>query len=373
MKPGRFDITLAEGTPSHILDKARARGAGFAHVVILPVHLDARLGADFDLLSLARYTGRIRSDEAGGRRISGEHASAVLGDDVLETARTTEHGWLSEWFPALAYPGQLSQGSITLTGGMYTLPFQWVTRAKAWEILNQHFGVEWRVNPNFEFDVGPAAALYGATPRVIVLNDAGRGGRDLDITGVQGTASLDTDVEDWASRLILLSKDPAPPDGVEDPPPIVTVATGEQPYRQAYGAPLTVDKLIDNSSKVDPTPGNTAADELSKVNGARFQLTVASDGYHVEHLTPVGAPIWVYDPAGGAVDELNPVIFRGQVVFPIRTRVVGMTWPVRRGMGVYLRRQDGDTVTWTDLTSYVQWETGSTRLDVGALPRTLNG
>lgn len=373
MKVGSGSFTVSPYTPTWILDLVRAETAAYTHVVILPVHLDPRVVTDDGMLGLARYTGRLIRDEQGGNRVEFEHASAVLGDDVMETLQTTANGYLSQWFTQLALPGGLIQGTLTSPGGAYTLPFQYVTRKEAWETLTQHFGVEWRVNPWLDIDVGPWPDLYGADPRVIVLNDAGRGGRDLTLTGVQGSASLDTDVEDWASRIILLTKDPSPPAGVDDPPPIVTVATGDTPFRQAYGAPLVRDKLIDNSSKVDPDPAGTAAAELAKVNKPRFQLTVSSDGYHVEHLTPVGAPIFVFDPTGGAVNPTNPVIFRGQVTFPIQTRVVGMTWPIRRGMGVYLRRQDGATVTWTDLTPYVQWEDGATRLDVGVLPRTLNG
>lgn len=374
MKVGAGSFDVSPYTPSWILNLVHTQSAGFTHVVILPTHLDCRVVPDDGMLGAARYTGRLIHDEGGGNRVQFEHASAVLGDDVMETQQTTADGFLSQWFTQLALPGGLIQGTVhPPIGGPYTLPFQYVTRKEAWETLTQHFGVEWRVNPWLDIDVGPWPALYGADPRVIILNDAGTGGRDLTLTGVQGVASLDTDVEDWASRVILLTKDPSPPEGVDDPPPIVTVATGATPFRQAFGAPLVRDKLIDNSSRVDPDPASTAAAELAKVNTPRFQLTVSSDGYHVEHLTPVGAPIFVFDPTGGAVDELNPVIFRGQVTFPIQTRVVGMTWPIRRGMGVYLRRQDGDTVTWTDLTPYVRWESGPTRLDVGVLPRTLNG
>jgi hypothetical protein len=70
-------------------------------------------------------------------------------------------------------------------------------------------------------------------------------------------------------------------------------------------------------------------------------------------------------------DESNQVYFQGQLVMPVVMQLQAVTWPIQEGMGVYFRYYSGSTPVWVDLTEYVEFESGSTTLDVGALPRTL--
>ena len=89
--------------------------------------------------------------------------------------------------------------------------------------------------------------------------------------------------------------------------------------------------------------------------------------YDVGHLSPVGSRIWLYAPPV-VMDAANPLQFRGRVCYPVAVRLMGLTWPITRGMGVYLRTNKG-AVVWHDLTNYVAWESGDVQLEVDSMPR----
>lgn len=80
--------------------------------------------------------------------------------------------------------------------------------------------------------------------------------------------------------------------------------------------------------------------------------------------------MWLYAPPT-VMDTASPIQFRGRTVWPITSRLLGMTWPITRGCGVYLRvwRSPQALPVWHDLTDYVLWEDGDLQLEVGALPR----
>ena len=62
-------------------------------------------------------------------------------------------------------------------------------------------------------------------------------------------------------------------------------------------------------------------------------------------------------------------MFRGQEINPIKVRVVGLSFPIQTGMGVYFRKFDGSSVTYTDLTEYVSFESGNTQVELGDVLR----
>jgi hypothetical protein len=357
MKPGRWDVTLVDDTPARVLSLIQAESFGFAQLVITPTHLDPRLIDDATMLAASRYTGLYRG-QTGRTSLYGAHVHVLLGDedgkgDVMETARSTADGYLSQWFAQLAF-SSFPNGTLTSPGGAYTDTFQYVTRRGAWEVLTDHFGVEWRVNPDLTFDVGPVDALYGATPSLVVLRNAGWGGRDHVLSGVQGAARLDVDLEDFTTKVIYKTS-------------TVTTASGANPYTNPAGGPLIMDRLIEAEDVT--SPAELASAQLGRFDHPRYELTVDVDVYDVGYLAPVGSPVYVFDPTGGAYDQSNPVQFRGRTIFPMQTRVMGCRWPIRAGMGVYLRRHDGVSPLWVDLTPYVVFDTGTAQMEVGAVPR----
>ena len=100
----------------------------------------------------------------------------------------------------------------------------------------------------------------------------------------------------------------------------------------------------------------------------RREVTVQDTHYDLGLIAPVGSYLWLYAPPM-IMDTGSPVQFRGRVCYPQLIRLMGMTWPVTIGHGVYLRTASTGEVVWQDLTECVEWETGNVRLEVGALPR----
>ena len=362
MAAGDWSITLSSETPRKVLEAINVEAIGFSTLVILPAHLDVRAHADADLLALARYTGIYRRQE--GMVLSGAGLPTLMGDedgkgDVFESPRTTANGYLTQWVPALR-PMSLAAGTVTSPGGSYTKSFYLVTAKEAFETLNATFGVEWRITPDLKLHVGTPAALYGTTPKIIVLADAGEGGRDISLTGVAATAGLSVDLEDYASKIIV-------PYGAETEVAVAEVS--EHPYRRpADGGPALIDKVI-SAGTGDATDPQTLADAALETAGMpRREVTVQDTHYDLGLIAPVGSYLWLYAPPM-IMNTGSPVQFRGRVCYPQLIRLMGMTWPVTIGHGVYLRTASTGEVVWQDLTECVEWETGNVRLEVGALPR----
>ena len=377
MAAGSWTVRLSRETPARLLEQITLGKAGFGQLVILPAHLDARQHADADLLGLARYTGLYRSQE-GTYRLSGPGLPVLLGDeegkaDIMETVRSTPNGWLSQWYNALI-PLSLKPGVLTSPGGSYDGTFHLQTPKEAFELLNDQFGVEWRIRPDFSLDVGPTSALYGTVPRLILLRGAGSGGRDMsplpgDATSIQvlqglvvDEAGWDEDLEDYTTKVVYVTEQE-----------VTTAATPEAdiPYgRGTDGAPVILDRLVDAATDDGATPQQMAAMQLGRFNKIRRELRVGGGQVDVALLPEVGAPVWLYSPPT-VMDMANPVTFRGRPMWPQVSRLLGVTWPITRGCGVYLRvwRSPQVLPVWHDLTDYVLWEDGDLQLEVGALPR----
>ena len=363
MAAGDWSITLSSETPRKLLEAINVEAVGFSALVILPAHLDVRAHTDADLLALARYTGIYRRQE--GLTLSGAGLPTLMGDedgkgDVFESPRTTADGWLTQWVPALR-PKSLAAGTVTSPGGSYTESFFLVTAKEAFETLNATFGVEWRITPDLKLHVGTPAALYGTTPKIIVLADAGEGGRDIFLTGVAATAGLSVDLEDYASKTIV------PYDAETE---VAVAEVSEHPYRRPTdGGPALIDKVV-SAGTDDATDPQTQADAALETAGLpRREVTVQDTHYDLGLIAPVGSYVWLYAPPM-IMDTGSPVQFRGRACYPQMIRLMGMTWPVTIGSGVYLRTTTSTgEVIWQDLTECVEWETGDVRLEVGALPR----
>ena len=380
MAAGSWSVRLSRETPARLLEQITLGKAGFGQLVILPAHLDARQHADADLLGLARYTGLYRRQE-GVYTLSGPGLPILMGDedgkaDIMETVRSTPNGWLSQWYNALI-PMTLKPGVLTSPGGSYDGTFHLQTPKEAFELLNDQFGVEWRVRPDFSLDVGPTSALYGTVPRLILLRGAGSGGRDMsplpgDATSIQvlqglvvDEAGWDEDLEDYTTKVVYVTEQ-------ETVQVVTTAATPEAdiPYgRGTDGAPVILDRLVDAATDDGATPQQMADVQLGRFNKIRRELRVDGGQLDAAQLPTVGAPVWLYSPPT-VMDPTNPVAFRGRTTWPVVSRLVGMTWPITRGCGVYLRVWRGTAQPiWHDLTGYVEYEDGDLQLEVGALPR----
>lgn len=367
MRAGEWSLELEPGTPRSVLEEVRVNSAGFSQIVILPARLDPTTVDDATMLSHARYVGTYRSQTDTGLGLAGAGLSTILGDedgkgDVYESSRSTVNGWLSQWYTSV-FPVGLLTGAITSPGGSYAGKFFLQTPREAWDILAGHFGVEWRVRHSLHFDVGTWQTLYGATPNVVILGaSAGlSGGRDLGLTGVMGGSDLAVDLEDYTSKVVYLTGD-------RDAPTVTTAGGDSTAYRRPTGHPLIMDRRIEAFDDAG-SPATGAAMQLGRFTLPRMAWSVETTGtYDLGRDCPIGSPVYLYDPATGLTGP-DPVTYRGTQIYPTQTRVMGMTSPIRAGYGVYLRRPSGAPATYVDLTPHVRPETGSQRVDLGALPR----
>ena len=90
-------------------------------------------------------------------------------------------------------------------------------------------------------------------------------------------------------------------------------------------------------------------------------------------LLKPGDYVWYSDRDTGAYDRNNETVVGGRLLYPIKTRVAAMSWPITPGMGVYLiSNSTGDPLdgsgpgsdydTVTDLSDFVQYESGTTEV-----------
>ena len=402
MAAGEWDVQLVEDTPRRILEAIDIETAGFGQLVILPTRLDPRAHTDATLLSLARYTGIFRKQE-GDFRLSGPGLPILLGDednkgDIYEVARSTANGWLSQWVTALL-PVSLSAGGVYSPGGSYTDSFYLVTAKQAYETLKGEFSapIEWRITPDLKLHVGTVFgtagtdALYDETPRLIVLHNAGTGGRDFGLTGAQGVSGMNRDLEDYTTKVVYKTEvttttntevvtdvDFVTPDTTTDTvtesstETVITVAATADvdiPFSRPTGGPVILDRLIEGNSNDGSAadPQAQANMQLGRFDSIRREIKVDYGDYEIGHIAPVGSYVWLYAPPV-VMDAANPIQFRGRVCYPVKVRLMGCTWPISRGLGVYMRITSGGT-RWVDLTDYVAWESGDVGLEVDSLPR----
>ena len=376
MAAGSWDVQLVEDTPRRLLEQISVERIGFAQLVVTSARLDPRQLGDNEMLGLSRYTGLYRRQE-GDLRLSGPGLGILLGDedgkgDIYETERSAPNGWLTEW-ARLLRPVALRAGTTWSPGGSYTGTFFLVNAREAFETLAGEFNrpVEWRVNPNLTFDVGDPTdpGMYGP-PRTIILHNAGSGGRDLNLIGVQARSGITADLEDYTTKIIV-EYEIEHESWTERAFATAQTPDAQVPYARPSDGPMVLDRLIqlDRDAGEDADPQAQANMQLGRFNRPRREVTVDGGDYDIGHMSRVGSTVYLYSPPV-VMDLTNPVHFRGRVTYPVAQRLVWMTWPLRRGMGVYLRHAPHLVrTTWIDLTNFVDWDTGDVRLEDGELPR----
>jgi hypothetical protein len=360
---GTWAIGLAEETPQDTLDQL----GYFGHVAIVPGRVIPAQYGD-TLLTMARYVGVLTSRELDtAKKISGQGMAVWLGDaddkgEVLESPVVITGQTFPNAIRALI-SGSTSviEGTLYSVAGTYTGRHQWQSRKAAVDYVCQTMGAEWRVTGDGKLDAGPIANLYVTTPTCVIIRK-GSAGRDLTLTGLPGDMSLQRDVEDFTTRVVLLAE------GEGD-----AVATGSadiisNPYLDLRGQPVKRTRLISESGTATGNATARAQLQLNRFTGTRNALKLNAQDYEIRGTFKVGDYVWVYDAESGLFDVNNEIMFLGQRFNPIKLRTVETSWPVAKGMTVAFRTQAG---VWLDLTDYVQYEEGQTSITVGELSRSL--
>lgn len=375
---GQFSLNLREDTSRDIMRRLDVtvtgtstdiQTGGFAAIVITPTR---HVGALSDsILTTARYTGILRKQE-GDFGIGGCGTAMYLGDENgVGTFFTTavsvgSPGNFTSWVSALIPGSGLTAGTVStgLTGHVFSYDDMSLKDVLA-DVMSR-FNTEWRVNPDFTVDLGRRADLFEMTPRVVISRNVGR---ELGVFGVTGELGIDRDVEDLVRQVHYYSGSG----------PTLTSETGgvadaDFPYRAPDGGGLRRNKKVTAGTIAAGSESDFAEAEFEKVRYPHEEFTVTSDDYSITGVIKVGDNVWLDDPARGIQDTTQVVPGRPDLK-PQVIRCVGLTWAVRRGMGVYLRRwvktANVWSLEWTDLSDYIEFEDSRTAVEVGAKPRPI--
>ena len=377
MASGSWSVTLKPSTPPSIIDAINPATSAFGIIVILPTWtpIESSGLTATALLGVCRYAGVYRNRSRDMTMIGGG-LPLLLGDDqkkgpILSTAVTnTSAATLDTWVSAILPHNGVSKGTITNTGTSSTGSYAYVTKRAALEQICQVAGADWSIRPDstgaLKFTAGPSANVFTnyTTPQAIVSRRSG-GTRDVTLFGLPATQlATDVDVEDITSKTYLL----ATRDGGMS---VGSATNGSWTYTGLDGSALAIETVVNAS---DVTRGNettAATNAQAATSSVRRQIVLSTNIYDVAGDIKVGDRIYVYDPVSGIFDTANSVTYGGSEIAPLMVRCMGLTWPIRQGMGVYFLPPTGATPTPVDLTPYVQWEDADSTVEIGAIQRTI--
>lgn len=378
MGSGSFDVNFKEDAPwsiRHVFsDENTNTDYGFlGYLIVTRTRLPAELLSLSALLANSRYTGIMTSRRRrgiGGFGLLWHYERLLYGDFTVSNTFLLGAGSnsFSTWITDIVNttvngnPGPLTLGTVTAIAGSLEWYSFYDTRKEGLDFVCEYFGGEYEVTPQALVNAGPASSLFLLTPNVVVLPRGGT--RDLDRAGLQ-TLRLDedNDVEQTANLVVVPSQTP--------------LTFGVAHF---YGSIIPLDlngnefplhHVEDAPSQGTGSSGETARASavLTEKQDNRRQVTVKTADYDPGGSFGVGDAIYVYDPDQFLFDLGNQIQHGGQTIFPVSQRVLGMTWPLQDGMGVYYYRgRQGDV---TDLSDYVVWEEPGVDVSVGALPRLL--
>jgi chitodextrinase len=393
---GSFEFELLGNVPREVLDEIDY----FGHIAIIPGRLDPLQYGD-GCLNGARYVGVVRRKKYAddGRtkliqddiRIEGVGLNFWLGDDdnkgyIFDPAVSFNNAPFSAVLDTVAngglIPPTLTVGTIHPVNGTYSGQHQYQTPRAAVQYVCDTLSdnsslsgtgngrIVWRVNNDFSFDAGPERDMVVVDPVCIIMRKGSTQGEDMAIRSLPATLDMDIDMEDFATRVIMIAESDGQSlaTGSAD---IDTIAPGTNVFKDRFGNPLNLTKLVSESDTIEQWADVRAELALREVLDVNRQLTLNAEDFDIHGSFEVGDYVWVYDPDGGLVDPNNEVYIRGVKINPIKLRVTETDFPVTPGYTVAYRNVDGD---WFDLTDYVHWEEGQpSKIVVGDFARTLTG
>jgi hypothetical protein len=362
---GSWSLTLKADCPKEVLDQL----GYFGHVVILRGDVDVSQADPTGLLRQARYVGVLREKPTDARTLSGSGMLFWLGDEdkkgkLLESPLTLTAKSLTYCVGAVLPPA-VAVGTIHDPGGTYSGTHQWEVPRTTLDTITTAFGVEYRVNGDATVDVGSQAQLYRATPTTIL--SARGAGEDMDVQSVGTAFAPDTTAVDYTTRVVLLGQTTAA-GGTSTPFAEASVNAATVPYSDLHGNTVAFTRAISDSGQTSGSVAAAAQLALNEYNRLKNVVKVTAENFEVSGNIVVGDNAWVFDPDNGIYDAGQQLDFRGEVIHPAIVRISAATWPVTREHTVAFRTGAGVMV---DLTRWVAWETGSTDITIGDLPKTL--
>ena len=400
MAQGQFSLSLnKQDTPNSIINSIDAWG----HIVIVKGDLNVQEFSDSTLLNAARYVGIVESLELGMEndvQIMGTGLVSYLGDGdtrgmPIATSggpsgvRSYKNKTLEQTLDSTGSPkgilraedgsfGPIRKGTITEpTGSNTTYTGKHYTESvlKALKFICSDLDVEFKVTTTGLLDAGPVASLFAGhdtDPTAIIVR--GANGQDPNITGINTTSLVaQYDASEFVSRVELI----ASKHGAEAN--IGSATASSIPYKDLFGESLFRAQYV-SDPQTEGTKKNARAQEyLLELNEVKKQLNVSLEEYDIAGDFTVGDKIFIFDPDIGFVDteidrvsdgrsSLFETVYQGQVLNPTKIRVLGITWPIQNGYGVFYRDKDGN---YLELTDYCIFETSDVQLEIGDVAPTI--
>jgi len=364
---GSWTLRLRPETPRELLDALEP----FGHIAVSPGRVPVGQAGD-NLLTAARYVGVYRgTSRSDDFELKGVGMAFWLGDEdgkgaVFTNPVTVASATFANTVRALL-PPSVSEGTLYSVPGTYSATHQWETPREALTYVTGTFStgtfpVSWRVNGDATVDAGRDVDLYRMDPNAILVRRGA--GRELRMSGVTGRMSLDADVEDYTTRVVLLAEG-------EGAAIVTASASNPTGYRNLRGTFVDITRLVSESTTESTNAAARAQLQLNRFSLPRYAVSLSSSDYDVRGTFGVGDRINVFDPDAGFRDPAVEVTWKGQPINPIQLQVVELSWPVPPGWTVAFRRStDG---RWLDLSDFYVGETGSTTIKVGEFSRALGG
>lgn len=297
-----------------------------------------------------------------GRGQSGANGFAGYIDGFAITRGVSKY-W-EEFTPSATAP-VAETSAKTYTGQHYM-----ESAYKALKTISSSVGSEFRMNNDGTLDVGPPSALFTGhednQPTGIIVRRLS--GPDPEITGYSGIdLTTEFNAEDYVSRVELIASNY----GVEIN--LGQADAKDVPYKDLFGNTLERIQVLSENDVPDSMRDIRAEAYLNEYNKIQKTLNVGLENYDVSGDIKTGDIIYVYDPDVGFEDtsteaalenrDRYEITYQGQILHPIKIRVMGLSFPIVDTMGVFYRDKDGN---YTDLTDYVEFEAGTTQIEVGA-------
>lgn len=349
MRPGSAIIQFVPDIPSKEVADVMAiidedNGGPGGHIVITPEAIVTEKISDADLLDTALWTGRVTARRSM-TQIECLGISSWL-DSFTDAELNRTAGTISQWLGDCLL-NSITAGTVTATGTsnvtrVFDIARQ--TRRQVLDTVAALGGWEYRFNPDFTVDAGTTANLFRttaseSTPLVALMPEGG----STDWVYKSFTAKIAEprlNLGDISTKVVVL---------------------GAGGYQATWTGTPSLKTWNGNTPEIVTTKvagtetaanADTLADRVGDERSARWRATATTDVDLIrKHVTP-GDSVYVYDHVAGLLNEADQIELRGEVISPLKKRLIELTWPITRGMGVYLR-SNASTPIYVDLSQWV--------------------
>ena len=404
MAPGTFSVQLsAETTPNSVINAIDPWG----QILIHSTRVDENTMSNQDMIKEARYVGVVQNLEydLDSFAVSGKGTMVYLGDsdsrgliiaetsasgsvrsytadsfsDVLDRTTSTPYGLLRTGDTGSQQAVRTKAGSIinpTTGTTTYTGDHYLESAYKAIKFVAEHFECEFYVDNEGYFYAGRPEDIFAGhntDPTAIIIREGQ--GEDPNIEGfIPASISTGFNAEEYITKVELV------PTGEAKEVSMAEASVSVNEYKDLFNNNLKRIQVVKDSSATDSNMQARANLALTEYNRLKKTVAVSLEGYDISGSFKVGDKIFIYDPEVGFEDteskanlesrDINQVIYQGQTLNPEKIRVVGMSYPVQEGMGVYYRNSSTGNIT--DLTDYIEFESGDISLEIGDVGDTLS-